>query len=53
MLNIYAASFMTATRLNAPKLRDAPKPNAPKRKRWLPAGHWWVSKSRELNPRNL
>lgn len=53
MLNIFATTFMTATRLGAPKLRDAPKPNAPARKRWLPAGHWWVGGHRDVDINNL
>ncbi len=48
MLTIYAKSFMTATRLDAPHIRDAPKPSAPKR-RWLPVGHWWLQNKRDID----
>lgn len=53
MLNIYAASFLTATRLDTPRFRDAPKPNKPKTKRWLPVGHWWIDKDRDVDIDNL
>ena len=52
MLNIYAQSFMTATRTNAHtvKVRDVPAPatQAPKR-RWLPVGHWWVTPFKNID----
>ena len=53
MLTIYAKSFMTATRLNTPKLRDAPRPDAPKRRRWLPENHWWLRGGRDVDVENL
>ena len=38
MLNIYAQSLMTATRMNIPRITDAPvtrdRPNVPRRHRW-------------------
>lgn len=47
MLNIFATSLLTATRLNAPNQQEAPEPDAPKRGRWLPAGHWWINSARD------
>ena len=35
MLNIYAASFLTATRTPGVTLRDVPPINAPRRRRWF------------------
>ena len=40
MLTIFASSFMTATRT------DPPAPPRPRR-RWLPNGHWWLSRERD------
>lgn len=34
MLNIYAQSFLTATRTNCTTLHDVPPTNAEKRRRW-------------------
>ncbi|WP_170337120.1 hypothetical protein [Ruegeria arenilitoris] len=48
MLSIFAKSFMTATRIDAPTIRDVPKANASKR-RWLPAGHWWLQSKRDID----
>ncbi|MDU9002845.1 hypothetical protein [Sedimentitalea todarodis] len=45
MLNIYAHSFMTAARTETTKLYDAPA-KKPTKRRWLPAGHWWLRPSR-------
>ncbi len=41
MLDIYARSFMTATRINPAVQLDARSKPKPKR-RWLPKGHWWL-----------
>ncbi|MFK7751607.1 MAG: hypothetical protein AB8B51_03565 [Sedimentitalea sp.] len=46
MLNIYAHSFMTATRSNCVQLRDHPKTSAAPKYRWLPSGHWWLKPTR-------
>lgn len=45
MLNIYARSFMTATRTGPTKVYDVPATPRAKR-RWLPEGHWWLRRSR-------
>ncbi len=50
MLGIYARSFMTATR-NAAPLHPAPTVPASKR-RWLPAGHWWLEPQHDRNPKD-
>lgn len=48
MLNIYARSFMTATRTETAKFNEAaPKPARSKRS-WLPEGHWWQRSSRRV-----
>lgn len=51
MINVYAQSFMTATRTGCVRMKDTPpaKPATPRR-RWLPLGHWWLSKSRCKDP---
>lgn len=40
MLTVFARSFMTATRINAPHTQDEAKPNR-RKTRWLPEHHWW------------
>ncbi|MGI9368039.1 MAG: hypothetical protein ACR2O2_04295 [Ruegeria sp.] len=52
MLTVFAKSFMTATRINAPRVRDAPKQNEPKRS-WLPDGHWWKETRTEIDLNDL
>lgn len=52
MLTLFAKSFITATRTNAPHIRDAPKPGARKR-RWLPDGHWWLENPRDVDLNDL
>ncbi len=52
MLDVLARSFMTATRIDTHHIRDAPKPGAKKR-RWLPEGHWWTEKRREVDLNDL
>ncbi len=52
MLNIYAQTFMTATRTNNPALRDY-RGERKKRRQWLPSGHWWLKPERELDPKDL
>lgn len=54
MIKIYAQSFMTATRTGGVPMRDVPpaKPAA-RRRRWLPAGHWWLSSGRGKDPARL
>lgn len=50
MMNIYAHSFMTATRQeqrNCVAMRDTPaKVQKKTRRRWLPNGHWWLDTER-------
>jgi hypothetical protein len=53
MLTVFARSFMTATRINAPHIRDVPGPKAKKRRRWLPEGHWWIQKRRDIDLNDL
>ncbi len=51
MLGIYARSFMTATRTDTgvrPGHRDRA---TPRRRRWLPAGHWWLSRDSDPDRR--
>ena len=50
MLNIYAHSFFTASRINANRLRPAPRADDT---RWLPKGHWWLRPEREVDPEKL
>ena len=52
MLTVFARSFMTATRVDAPDLRDAPNPNQ-RKTRWLPEHHWWKEQPRATNPGEL
>lgn len=52
MLTIYAKSFMTATRMDAPRIREVKKAKA-SRRRWLPSGHWWLQADRDVDFRNL
>ncbi len=40
MLNVFARSFMTATRVDTPHIQDTPKPSR-RKARWLPEHHWW------------
>ena len=44
MLGILAHSFMTATRTGTTPMRDLPR-----RKRWLPLGHWWLDTPRDVD----
>ena len=53
MLNIYAHSFMTASRVNTVKATDVTTSEAKPEKRWLPKGHWWLSAPKDLDPDNL
>lgn len=54
MIDIYAQSFMTATRTGCVRMKDAaPLAAADKRRRWLPRGHWWLAKSRCKDPSQL
>lgn len=54
MINIYAQSFMTATRTPKVTLRDAPKPGKAQRKsKWLPNGHWWLKPTDYKDPGKL
>jgi hypothetical protein len=52
MLSVFAKSFMTATRINEPHLRDAPKPTRNKA-RWLPEHHWWKKHPRTVDLEDL
>lgn len=46
MINIYAQSLMTASRLDT--FRNNQILQAPRRtKRWLPKGHWWLKRPTE------
>lgn len=52
MLTVFARSFMTATRINAPHIREMPKANTGK-KRWLPESHWWRETPHDVDLNNL
>ncbi|RLK00625.1 hypothetical protein [Ruegeria conchae] len=52
MLTVFARSFMNATRIDAPHIREAPKPGLRKR-RWLPESHWWRESPRGVDLNNL
>ncbi len=52
MLTVFAKSFMTATRIDTPRIRDVPKPDKPKRS-WLPDGHWWKETPRSIDLNDL
>lgn len=52
MLTVFARSFLTATRINAPHIHDATKPVRRKR-RWLPEGHWWKENPRGVDLNDL
>ena len=49
MFNIYAHSFMAATRANIVQARGIEKSDSKSKKRWLPKGHWWVSSPKDLD----
>ncbi|MDP5219629.1 hypothetical protein Q5Y75_20605 [Ruegeria sp. 2205SS24-7] len=53
MLTVFAKSFMTATRVKQPTIRDYPAPKAKPRRRWLPEGHWWLQTSRDVDLNDL
>ena len=53
MLSIYADTFMTATRINAPKLRQVPRATPSKRKKWSAPDHWKLRFRREIDPNTL
>lgn len=48
MFTVFARTFLTATRVDAPVIRDAPKPNQSK-KEWLPDSHWWKEPLRDVD----
>lgn len=52
MLNVFARSFMTATRINTPQVYDAPKPGR-RQRRWLPENHWWIESPRDVDLKDL
>ncbi|MEX0306247.1 MAG: hypothetical protein AB3N12_02570 [Ruegeria sp.] len=52
MLTVFARTFMNATRINAPHIKDASKPGRRKR-RWLPENHWWIENPRNVDLNNL
>ena len=52
MLNVLARSFMTATRIDTPRIQDVPKQGDRKR-RWLPENHWWIKNPRDVDLGNL
>ncbi|MFC4668802.1 hypothetical protein ACFO5X_09565 [Seohaeicola nanhaiensis] len=49
MLGILAHTYLTATRIHGVRLRPLP----PRKRRWLPIGHWWIDRSRAVNPHDL
>ena len=49
MIDIYARSFMTATRANTVQARGIVHSDDDTKKRWLPKGHWWVSSTKDLD----
>ncbi|MEX0349394.1 MAG: hypothetical protein AB3N15_08195 [Paracoccaceae bacterium] len=53
MLNVFAKSFMTATRMDTPMIRDAPEPTVKPPKRWLPKGHWWLQRPSKVDLNDL
>ena len=52
MFDIYAKSFMTATRNDCVAVRDV-KSNVQSRTRWLPSGHWFLAPTRCIDPNKL
>ena len=52
MIDIYAKSFMTATRTDCVPVRDV-KPSTQSRVRWLPSGHWFLAPRRCIDPNKL
>lgn len=49
MLGILAHTFFAATRNDHIRLRPLP----PRKKRWLPAGHWWLERPHVIDPDDL
>ncbi|EEE38542.1 hypothetical protein RKLH11_2384 [Rhodobacteraceae bacterium KLH11] len=43
MLTVFARSFMTATRTDAPHIRDTSKSDR-RKPRWISAPDWWKEK---------
>ena len=48
MLNIYAQSFMTATRTDVHGVKLQAHDSTKPKRRWLPKGHWWVAKDQKF-----
>lgn len=48
MLTVFAKSFMTATRIDAPRIRDVPNRKT-RKKSWLPERHWWRETRRDVD----
>ncbi len=54
MINIYAQSFMTATRTSGARMTETPRPSpAGQRRRWLPKARPWLKMARGTAPRDL
>ena len=49
MFNIFANSFMNATRTGTVKARDAAARDAHPKRRWLPIGHWWIEPYKDID----
>ena len=53
MLNIFATTFMTAARTGKVPMRPIPPEVQKAKRKWLPAGHWWLSSPRLIDPTDL
>lgn len=53
MLNIFATTFMTATRTDKVPMRPVPPEIQRQKRKWLPAGHWWLSTPSLIDPKDL
>ncbi len=52
MLTVFTRYFVTETQINAPHVRDAPRPKS-RKTRWLPDHHWWREHPRARDMNNL
>ncbi|MEX0318240.1 MULTISPECIES: hypothetical protein [unclassified Ruegeria] len=53
MLSIYARAFMTATRQDATRISDAPKPGDANPRRGVRKQRWWPRWAGDVNLNNL
>lgn len=50
MLNIFANSIKTATRMGPTHTPDTPTASPVPKKSWLPKGHWFLQRDKDFRP---